>query len=330
MCKSKYLVSAIVSVYNCERFIEGCLQDLEEQTIANTIEIVVINSGSQQNEEAIIRRFQEKFNNIFYIKTEKRETIYKAWNRGIKVATGQYITNANADDRHRRDALEVMADVLEKNGDVGLVYANSIVTHNENESFDRHVPMRYIDRATPEPDPSGALLLKGCFVGPQPMWRKSIHEKIGFFDENFDIVGDYEFWLRAAEQFHFRHINEYLGLYLNDPNSAEHRNPELSFAEWHQVTSKYLKKHVESKKGDSLFIKAVKKKLSEDTFWQGDFLFSKGNCDSAKRLLFQSIGYNLLNLNSYKLLVACYLPPRIVLFLREIKKRLQKRSQVRR
>ena len=92
MSKKSYLVSAIVSVYNCERFIRGCLEDLEQQTIADKLEIVVVNSGSQQNEEPIIKEFQTKYDNIVYIKTEERETIYKAWNRGIKTSSGKYIT----------------------------------------------------------------------------------------------------------------------------------------------------------------------------------------------------------------------------------------------
>ena len=44
----KYLVSAIVSTYNAEKFIRGCLEDLENQTIADRLEIVVVNSGSKR------------------------------------------------------------------------------------------------------------------------------------------------------------------------------------------------------------------------------------------------------------------------------------------
>lgn len=320
MSGSVYLVSAIVSVYNCERFIEGCLQDLEDQTIASAVEIIVINSGSQQNEETIIRRFQERFDNIVYIKTEERETIYKAWNRGIKIATGKYITNANTDDRHREDAFEIMVNVLEHNEDVDLVYANLIVTNNENESFDKHVPIRYVNCATPEPNALIALLLKGCFVGPQPMWRKSIHNSIGLFDESLEVVGDYEFWLRMSEKCQFQHINEYLGLYLNNPNSAERRNPEISFAQWYQVVNNFFKKNVESKKGNSMFIKPVRAKLSKDTFHQGYLLFNKGAKKSAKKILFRSIAYNWRNSKSYQLLLACYLPQRMVVFLSLIRK----------
>ena len=84
---------------------------MENQTIADKLEIIVVNSGSEQNEESVVKEFQKKYGNIVYIKTE-REGLYRAWNRAIKVASGQFLTNANTDDRHRKDALEVMVNML--------------------------------------------------------------------------------------------------------------------------------------------------------------------------------------------------------------------------
>ena len=45
----------------------------------------------------------------------------------------------------------------------------------------------------------GSLLLHD-YTGAQPVWRKSIHDKIGLFDENYEVVGDYEFVLRAVSR----------------------------------------------------------------------------------------------------------------------------------
>jgi tetratricopeptide (TPR) repeat protein len=70
---SGYLVSAIVSVYNSERFIRGCIEDLEAQTIADRLEIIVIDSCSPQKECEIIEEMQHKYNNIKYIRTDKRK-----------------------------------------------------------------------------------------------------------------------------------------------------------------------------------------------------------------------------------------------------------------
>ncbi|MCD6560881.1 MAG: hypothetical protein J7L16_03865 [Deltaproteobacteria bacterium] len=41
------------------------------------------------------------------------------------------------------------------------------------------------------------LLNKGCFVGPQPMWRRNIHDEYGYFNDSFVSSGDYEFFSRS-------------------------------------------------------------------------------------------------------------------------------------
>lgn len=248
-------VSALVSTFNAERFLVGCIQDLEDQTIAERLEIVVIDSGSEQNEKVIVREFQQHYDNIRYVRTENREPLYAAWNRGIRLARGRYLTNANTDDRHRRDAFERMAAVLDMRPDVALVYGDVIKTEIENEVYDHCTPSgRYRwydwDRYL--------LLTRGCFIGPQPMWRKSVHDRYGYFDERLVTSGDYEFWLRISQTLNFYHIREPLGLYLVGPASIEHRHKELKQAEDLQIMTDY---HRAASKGE--IIRAVAKDLRD-------------------------------------------------------------------
>jgi glycosyltransferase involved in cell wall biosynthesis/GR25 family glycosyltransferase involved in LPS biosynthesis len=232
------LVSAIVSAYNTERFIRGCLEDLEAQTIAERLEIIVVDSGSQQNEWTIVREFQQRYDNIVYIRTARRESIYAAWNRGIQAARGAYITNANTDDRHKRDAFEHMASTLETRPDIALVYANAYMTRTENEIFAAHTLVGELNW----PDFDRLELLYRCYIGPQPMWRKRMHTTYGYFDESFEVAGDWEFWLRMAENETFLHIREFLGLYLSSPAGAENRNPELLGQENLRVYQRYVQR----------------------------------------------------------------------------------------
>lgn len=217
------LVSAIVSTYNSERFIKGCLEDLEHQTIAHQIEIIVIDSASTQNEGAIVRELQGHYGNIRYLRTDQRETVYAAWNRGIALARGRYVTNANTDDRHRRDAFELMARVMESRPGIDLVYGDVLVTKTPNETFESHTPS---GKYTWYDWDRNILLDKGCFIGPQPMWRRSLHELYGGFDPAYVTSGDYEFWLRISQTSDFFHIRQPLGLYLAHPDSIEHQNED--------------------------------------------------------------------------------------------------------
>ena len=250
------LVSAIVSTYNSERFIRGCLEDLENQTIADRLEIIVVNSGSEHNEDKIIKEFQEKYSNIKYIKTDKRETVYAAWNRGIKAATGKYITNANTDDRHRKDAFEVMINILETHPETALVYADIIITETENETFESCTPVGYFNWMNWKRED---LLNKGCFMGPQPMWRRDVHDEYGYFDDSFVTSGDYEFWLRISQTNIFLHLPVRLGLYLRSPGSIEHLNREKQREENNKIFKVYSESHSSGK-----IIRRIETEFSQD------------------------------------------------------------------
>jgi len=233
-----FIVSAIVSTYANERFIEGCLNDLLRQSLGNFLEIIVIDSCSPQNEGSIVKRFQEKHSNIVYVRTETRETLYAAWNRGIKMARGKYITSANTDDRLRSDAYAIMARELDNHPEVALVYGDIFVTSLENQTFEKHIRSGvYL-----QPDYAPAIMLHDCHMGPQPMWRKSLHEELGYFDDTLFSAGDYDFWCRIAMKYPLRHISDFLGLYYFNAQGLEHGQPGRSLTETHAVKDKYKNK----------------------------------------------------------------------------------------
>ena len=64
---------------------------------------------------------------------DKDPGIYGVWNLGIEIASGDYITNANLDDRKRPDSLEKHAINLFMNEEVDLVYADMAITDKPNK-----------------------------------------------------------------------------------------------------------------------------------------------------------------------------------------------------
>ncbi len=232
-----YRVSAIVSTYRSERFMRGCLDDLLAQTIADQLEIVVIDSASPENEGALVKQYQQQHDNIVYLRTAEREGVYAAWNRGIELASGKYVTNANTDDRHRRDALELLCRALDDNPTVGAVFADSLLTRVDNDTYETTAAKARLWW----PDYSlRQLLLMDCF-GPHPMWRRSVHDAIGSFDPSYVVAGDYEFFTRLAWKFGALHLREPLGLYLQHQQSVQHANTTSGIEETHRLLARYRK-----------------------------------------------------------------------------------------
>ena len=108
------------------------------------------------------------------------------------------------------------------NKSIDLVYSQSFITENANETFSFNSSQNKVYSITHF---SRENMIK-CLPGCMPLWKKSLHEKAGFFNENYKHAGDWEMWLRAAAKgSKFKKINDILGLYYFNPRGIS-TNPE--------------------------------------------------------------------------------------------------------
>ena len=84
-----FLVTAMVSTYRSAEFMDECLADLEKQTLADRLEIIVVDAASPEPEGEIVAAWQEGHDNIRYVRTPKRIGIYEAWNLAVRLASGR-------------------------------------------------------------------------------------------------------------------------------------------------------------------------------------------------------------------------------------------------
>lgn len=234
-------VSSIVSAYNTAQFIRGRLDDLMAQTLyaSGELEIIVINSHSTDTTQVILER--EYLPYITLIQTPFRESMYAAWNRGIRAAKGGYIVPANCDDRLKSDALETMVGILDDHPEVAMVCPDSYVTPTPNAVWDGD----YILNTEP-PYQNGRLdfphvpIFQACTIGNTPMWRKALHDKYGLFDLSYLIAGDYEWALRlVAHGEALLRIPDVLGLFYWHPSTQGRAYSEQSAYESRRAILKW-------------------------------------------------------------------------------------------
>jgi glycosyltransferase involved in cell wall biosynthesis len=239
-------VSAIVSAYNAQMFLRGRLDDLMAQTLykRGELEIIVVNSGSTDTTGAILER--EYLPHITLIQTPFRESMYAAWNRAIKLAKGDYIIPANVDDRLHPDACEIMANYLMLTGS-DMVCPDSYVTATPNvvwEDTQDLFPLLSMEA----PYTAGRLdfanspypQTQQCRIGNTPMWRKSLHETVGYFDTSYLIAGDYEWALRLeANARDIGWIRDILGLFYFHPSTQGRAYAEQSAYESRRAVLKW-------------------------------------------------------------------------------------------
>ena len=106
-------VSVIVPVYNVEKYLEKCLNSLVNQTLEN-IEIIIVNDGTKDNSEEIIKKFIEKYpQKIVYLKKENGG-LSDARNYGMPYAKGEYIAFLDSDDYVEKDIYKEMYELAKK------------------------------------------------------------------------------------------------------------------------------------------------------------------------------------------------------------------------
>lgn len=239
------IVSIIVSVYKSERFIRGKLEDIFKQSIIGDCEVIIVNSGSPENEDLYISEYVARFPNIVYLRTIERETIYRAWNRAISVARGKYITNSNTDDRNNPEALEHMVQYMEAHPQIDIAYGDQIKSTKMNETFEeaRANEVMYFSRY------DQLALFDICLIGSQPLWRRSLHVNTGtFFNESLEISGDHDFYLQVAKKNNIRKLPIITGTFYKpaDKSNKEAENEEYRQKEGHTVTLTHMIRFVDS------------------------------------------------------------------------------------
>ncbi|EOD6328768.1 glycosyltransferase [Providencia stuartii] len=90
------VLSIVVAVYNGEKFLPHFFDSLLAQNLSNW-ELIVVNDGSKDNSEAVIRQYQDKFSH-FTLLTQDNQGVSVARNTGMAEARGKYITFPDIDD----------------------------------------------------------------------------------------------------------------------------------------------------------------------------------------------------------------------------------------
>lgn len=204
------VLTAMVSTYASERYLAGCLDDLLRQSLGGRLEIVVVDAASPEREGELVRAYQRHAPNLHYVRAETRESTSAAFRRATAIARGRYLTTANTDDRHHPEFGARMVAALEQQPQFGLAYADSLITHRDNETWQVHTARR---RYT-WPDYTPATALSHCLFGAQAVWRRSVHDVVGHWDDTHPFANDHDLFLRIARRFSAVHVREALGLFL--------------------------------------------------------------------------------------------------------------------
>ena len=128
-------ISIIVPIYKTEKYLRKCLDSLVNQT-KEELEFILINDGSPDNSEKIIKEYKD--NRIHYYKN-KNQGIGKTRNYGIEKACGKYLLFVDSDDYLRLDTCQVLYDKAEEE-DLDIIVFNMEKIYDNGTTEEDKIP----------------------------------------------------------------------------------------------------------------------------------------------------------------------------------------------
>ena len=146
--------------------------------------------------------------------------MYDAINKGMELAHGDILAYLNSDDLYLPWSAEVAASALSRRGDV--CYGDMAVM------AERRVGRRFFIQYYPAFDRKH-FTYQGALGQPSVFWTRSVMDKIGGFDTSYELIGDCEYWLRAARSgMTLRHVKDVLAIQVEHGDTLRGRGRSAS------------------------------------------------------------------------------------------------------
>lgn len=184
--------------FNQAAFLPACLDSVLAQRNGGELHYVVRDGGSTDGSIEILRGYGERVN----WRSGPDGGQVRAINAALRELPGDLCGYLNSDDVLLPGALERVAEEFARHPEVDVIYGRAWFTDARGLRT-REYPTLPFD---------ADALIQHCYLcQPATFWRRSAHERFGWFDPEFDNTFDYEFWLRLlARGARFRHLPDFL------------------------------------------------------------------------------------------------------------------------
>jgi hypothetical protein len=194
------LLTVLVLNYRGPQDTVQCVQQLDQQTIADRMEILVIDNGSQDDSAGVLRNRLGHMENVRIIETPKNLGFGGGNNYGARYASGEYLLILNPDTAPEPKALQQMIDILQHDPQIGIVAPALVFPDGTVRESHRNFPTlrAVVAKRTPlgkvMPQVLDRYLHRGATSGMQDVdWvvgacmlmRRALYEELQGFDERF-------------------------------------------------------------------------------------------------------------------------------------------------
>jgi glycosyltransferase involved in cell wall biosynthesis len=232
-------VSVIVPTWNRVSLLGTAIESVLAQTFRD-LEVIIVDDGSVDATESLVRRYQETDARVRYVSQEHRG-ISAAMNTGIRESRGQYIARIDSDDQWLPELLEAEVAILEARPEIGLVYSkgqwatSDLTPLQDTIGHAPHFP------AAMKNDTLRSMLWGDPTCNITVVVRRECFDRAGLFDESLKASEDWDMWLRTAVYYRFFFVDRVLSLVRGHDGSTTNAQSQ-SFAAFLSLRGKVLDK----------------------------------------------------------------------------------------
>ena len=239
LASGRPIISFVTSMFNASAYLPSFLENIHSAAVNANGEVILIDVNSHTKDEEIIKKYLEENkiskNVIRYVRLDNDPGLYKTWEYGINISRSEIISNANVDDKRSASHSRVLSEFLINNegyaGACGSIWGtpegpyepytlrvNGELWYYDNTKNDINFSDLWVS--------SNGIIKSRNIMHCVPVWRKKLHEKYGFFDEEaYGTSADWAFWLKCTKAGEiFKHINEVFGKYYINQKSHNRIN----------------------------------------------------------------------------------------------------------
>jgi glycosyltransferase involved in cell wall biosynthesis len=184
------MISVVIPIYNSESTIIKALESVRKQNYMEGLEIIIVNDGSMDNSVDIVKQYKLKYDDMnIKIINKKNGGVAYARNAGIRESNGEFIALLDSDDEWLSNKLSVIMPYFNnsKIDCIGSARDGKIIKigFKSIKELTKIQPNDLVFRWNPQTS--------------TVIFRKSIIDKIGLYNENMRYAEDCEYWLRIAQ-----------------------------------------------------------------------------------------------------------------------------------
>jgi glycosyltransferase involved in cell wall biosynthesis len=181
-------ISIITVCKNSEKYIEKAIKSVVNQTYKN-YEYIIVDGKSEDQTCQIVAKYSDYVAKFI---SETDNGLYEAMNKGIRLATGDFIYFLNSDDYFfDQEVLKDVVQTLLGDNTCDFLYGNVEQVSISGECF----PSKLV-----KPEYLKIEMIISCAIPHQGSFFKAdLFEKLGYFDETYRIAADYEWFTRLLQ-----------------------------------------------------------------------------------------------------------------------------------